>query len=98
MTIFVFVAAGCSKNQNQPKPVSQAKIQSIYQANCASCHGKHGEGTGAGISLANAQNLSSSEVETIIRQGRGNMPAWQGRLSDAEIKGLVQYVHQLPSH
>jgi len=46
-----------------------------------------------------AWRLSSSEMKQFIRQGspagRGNMPAWQGKLSDREIDDVVTYTTSL---
>lgn len=46
-----------------------------------------------------AWRLNSSQMKSFIRQGspagRGNMPAWEGKLSDAEIDDVVAYTTSL---
>ncbi len=70
----------------------------IFVENCAACHGDDGAG-----GLENgAPNLTDDQwvygkdhadiYATIHRGRRGVMPAWQGRLTDEEIKKLTLYV------
>ncbi|CUH78469.1 Cytochrome c oxidase subunit III [Tritonibacter multivorans] len=72
--------------------------QVVFADNCASCHGEDAAG-----GLENgAPNLTDdtwiyggtrSDLEKTLKQGRaGVMPAWAGRLSDAEIRQLTLYV------
>jgi cytochrome c oxidase cbb3-type subunit 3 len=77
------------------------QANAIYQANCASCHGKDGAGNrevGA-PSLKSGVWLYGGDEQTIyetIYYGRmGVMPYWEGRLDDPTIRQLTIYVHQL---
>lgn len=64
----------------------------IYQRHCATCHGAAGEGA-SGPSLVDvAERLTAAQAEAIVRDGRGEMPAWDGELSDGEIDAVVSYV------
>lgn len=70
----------------------------IFADNCAVCHGENGIG-GLAIgapSLADGRWLHGSSPDAILttmRDGRrGVMPAWNGRLSSAEINMLALYV------
>lgn len=73
--------------------------RSLFNSTCASCHGQNGIPSAVGKSL-NAPNLSSKAVQThtdaelqqIIVNGKGNMPPFNGRLSDAQINSLVGYI------
>ncbi|MCP5086654.1 MAG: cytochrome-c oxidase, cbb3-type subunit III [Rhodobacteraceae bacterium] len=73
----------------------------LFAENCTDCHGENGEGDreqGA-PKLADALWLFSSDREevtkTITFSRFGVMPAWQGRISEAQIKQVTFYVHQL---
>ena len=75
--------------------------RTLYEENCASCHGERGTGNrevGA-PSLADQVWLYGGEREQIIRSialSRGGvMPSWQGRLDPAAVNMLTVYVHQL---
>jgi cytochrome c oxidase cbb3-type subunit 3 len=73
----------------------------VFADNCAACHGEEGKGN---LELG-APNLTDSiwlyggDAKTITAQvtkpRHGVMPAWEGRLTDAQIKMLAVYVHSL---
>ena len=78
-----------------------AEGKQVYLDNCVACHGELGKGNpelGA-PNLTDQVWLYGSEKWAIIAQitkpRQGVMPAWVGRLSDAEIKSVAVYVHQL---
>ncbi|MEM7508955.1 MAG: cytochrome-c oxidase, cbb3-type subunit III [Pseudomonadota bacterium] len=73
----------------------------LYADNCAACHGDGGEGLrdlGA-PNLADAIWLYGGDRETVIatitHSRYGVMPAWNTRLTEAEIKQVAHYVHSL---
>jgi len=73
----------------------------IFAAECSSCHGDGGMGDpelGA-PNLSDAIWLYGGSRETVmqtIKYARfGVMPPWGERLSDAEVKAVTLYVHQL---
>lgn len=71
----------------------------IYAAQCAFCHGSEGLGdrTQGAPDLTDAEWLYGGEAseiyDTIYNARNSHMPAWSGRLSEAEIKALSVYVH-----
>lgn len=73
----------------------------LFQDNCAACHGEDARGlTELGApNLANALWLYGGEradiFESISRARAGVMPHWEGRLDEVTIKQLVVYVHSL---
>ena len=77
---------------------------------CFACHTKAGTGqfamgaanltdkvwTIANVPAASDLAAKKAAVKAVVRKGISrDMPAWQGRLSDADIKMLTYYVHQL---
>ena len=73
----------------------------IFADNCSDCHGEGGEGmreVGA-PNLADAIWLyggSPEAIEHSVRYSRyGQMPAWNTRLTEAEIRQVAVYVHGL---
>jgi len=73
----------------------------IFADNCAACHGENGEGQQA----LGAPNLTdgiwlyggdrATVIATITNSRAGVMPAWARRLSEAQIKQVALYVHDL---
>jgi cytochrome c oxidase cbb3-type subunit 3 len=80
---------------------ANAKGAAIFAEQCVACHGEDGKG----IQDVGGPNLTdkiwlygstkSAIVAQIVKPRQGVMPAWQGRLSDYEIKQLAVYVHSL---
>jgi mono/diheme cytochrome c family protein len=78
--------------------VTAVGSQLYHSYNCIDCHGMDGSGA-MGPSLADGRwrfGGSPAEVFESIYQGRPDgMPAWGGRISDADIWRLVAYVRSL---
>lgn len=75
--------------------------QTLFADNCASCHGEAGKGdrsVGA-PDLTDAIWLYGGNVasltKTITDARFGVMPAWAGRLTEADIRSVAFYVHGL---
>ena len=73
----------------------------LWGQHCASCHGKDGSGsTMMGKKLAvkdytKDQSFSDAEATNVIKNGKGKMKGFGGKLSDADVKALVAYVRSL---
>ncbi|MFC4218134.1 cytochrome-c oxidase, cbb3-type subunit III [Pseudophaeobacter arcticus] len=73
----------------------------VFADNCASCHMDDGTGdrTQGAPNLADAIWLYGGDYATIsetVNNARyGVMPAWNTRLSEAQIRAVASYVHQL---
>jgi polyvinyl alcohol dehydrogenase (cytochrome) len=63
----------------------------VYQQRCASCHGGNGEGASGPTLSGVADRLTIDDHVAVVRDGRGQMPGWDGRLSDEEIEAVVDY-------
>ena len=75
--------------------------EELFLDNCSACHGEEGLGDifqGA-PNLADAIWLYGGDydtlIETVTYSRFGVMPPWQTRLSEAEIRAVATYVHQL---
>jgi mono/diheme cytochrome c family protein len=68
--------------------------QSVYNANCARCHGPQGGG-GVGNKLNEGVVVARfPEIEdhiAVIVNGFGSMPAWEGTLTPEEIRAVARY-------
>lgn len=95
------------KNPVKPTAESQAKAKSLYQIDCALCHGDNGSGK---TDVATSMNLTLTdwtdpkalagkadwELFNVIRDGKGQMPAeGEGRAKDVEVWNLVIYIRSL---
>jgi cytochrome c6 len=74
-----------------------------FKAKCAMCHGATGAGDtvmGKNLKLkdlgsAEVQKQSDAELTTIITDGKGKMPAYKGKLTEAQITELVSHIRTL---
>jgi mono/diheme cytochrome c family protein len=70
---------------------AQSSGEATYKAKCASCHGAAGT---PGIKPASDPAVKAKTEAQMIdttKKGEGKMPAYAAKLSDAEIKGAVDY-------
>ncbi len=85
-----------------PQDASQVAAGAVvFEDNCAACHGEAGEGDiyqGA-PNLNDAIWLYGGDYDTLMETVQysryGVMPPWIGRLSEAEVRAVSLYVHQL---
>lgn len=73
----------------------------VFADNCASCHGEDGLGdrTQGAPNLADAIWLYGGSYpdirQSVFNARYGQMPAWGPRLTEAQIRAVATYVHQL---
>lgn len=91
--VLLLAPAGCQKaaepaESEQPPPTPVA-VQ-VFAANCAECHGEQGQGArGPAIKPS---KLSEQDLFTVIADGRGEMPAFRGRLAESEVQALISFL------
>jgi cytochrome c oxidase subunit 2 len=70
--------------------------QEEWQGVCAKCHGLNGEG-GIGPRIAGSPTLTDPEdLGTLLRNGRGAMPAVGADWTDEQVTALVDYLTENP--
>ena len=82
---------------------AQDDVKSLYKAKCQACHGADGKAdTPAGKKLGardfkspEVAKLSDAELFDITKKGKDKMPAYDKKLTDDQIKGLIQYIRSL---
>jgi mono/diheme cytochrome c family protein len=83
--------------------LAQNAGEAIYKAKCQSCHGAEGAPNPGiarmmGVKPASdpsVKSLSESTMITDTTNGKGKMPAFKGKITDAEIKNSVDYFRSL---
>lgn len=95
--------AADTKTAGQPAP---AAANADYKA-CVSCHGKDGKGNpgmarmfkvapaALDLTAAGAQEKKDEDLAMIILDGKGKMPAYKAKLSEAQLKELLKYLRTL---
>jgi len=82
---------------------AQAPGADTYKAKCAMCHGADGlAATGMGKSMniksfKDPSQVKATDAELIASttDGKGKMPAYKGKLTDAQIKDVISFIRTL---
>ncbi|HZP17866.1 MAG TPA: c-type cytochrome [Terriglobales bacterium] len=77
--------------------------KTIFTSKCALCHGADGKAQtpmGKTLKIADfhspdVQNKSDAELKGIITNGKNKMPAFKGKLTDAQAGDVVAYIREL---
>ena len=90
--------------QRSEMPAAKAKeAKRVFKQKCSKCHGQDGAGNNYGqiIGVTNLtdpqwqQKVDDKRVLNSIKHGRGQMPAFGEKLTEAQINSLVLYVRAL---
>jgi len=80
-------------------PIAAADAAADYKAKCAMCHGADGSGKASmgtkDLGSADIQKMSDADLTAAIANGKGKMPSYKGKLTDAQISDLVKYIRTL---
>lgn len=81
-------------------PEAIARGERLFSITCTSCHGVNGYGSPMASALNNAlflDSTSDAQIHQIIAMGVPGtvMPAWSGRLTDAQVNDLIAYLRSL---
>lgn len=69
----------------------------VYDKNCKACHGALAKGEYGPTLQQNAILQDNDNFWTTVLKGRGNMPAWEDRLSSQQIADVQTYLKTLKS-
>ena len=98
---FVFVSSISLASTNpMTSTTTNLETNTLYQANCASCHGTARlGGMGPALFPENPSRLRKNKAAAVIKNGRTatQMPAFKKTLSTAQIDRLVDYIYQPPA-
>ncbi len=86
-----FVLAGSHGAWAQDKALVDAG-EKVYAANCATCHGPDLVNPGDTPDLKKLSAGEKARFVESVTDGKGQMPAWGGILSDEQIEQLWAYI------
>ena len=83
------LAGACTSSDGAVEPRTGSQI---YRAVCATCHGRTGQGfVGPSLSDVALRFPNVADQVELVVNGRGQMPAFGGRLGNDEIEKVVEY-------
>ena len=99
ITAELVIWPGCSNKQ------AEQRGEELFQHDCAVCHEVPNpelkkqpprlEGLFQRKTLPSGARANDEQVRKTIIHGLGTMPAFEGRLSDEDVKNVLAYLHQL---
>jgi cytochrome c6 len=84
-------------------PMFAQSGESTFKSRCAMCHGADGQAASPmaksmkipSVKSPDFKKLTESEMVADTTNGKGKMPAYKGKLADAQIKEVVAYMRTL---
>ena len=79
------------------KSSSDERAAELFASTCGFCHEDGGRVAGKGPKLAGTTRSDAFIVDRIKHGKEGAMPAFEGALSNKQIKGIIHYIRGLKS-
>ncbi len=83
-------------------PLTVARAQSpaekgeeLFEANCAGCHGERISNPNNLFDLKELRKDERARFDKSVREGKGQMPAWEGTFTDEEFDALWAYIRSV---
>ena len=82
---------------------AQSSGEAVYKANCQSCHGSSGTPSPGIAKMMGVKAASDPDIKKLttaqefdsVKNGKGKMKPFSGKLTDAQIKDVVTYFREL---
>lgn len=87
--VLLILTARTAAAQDQAAIAAGAEV---YQNTCSACHGERLISPGGIPDLRQLRAEDRAKYDTVVRDGKGQMPAWDGVLSDEEIGQVWSYI------
>ena len=99
LLVLASALAGCSQPTGPEQAIEGERLFNQY---CARCHGVDGNPTKEAPTAnsfavaANIEKLSDETIKGVIRGGKGQMPGFGDRFTEATLQVFTAYVRSLP--
>ena len=90
----LLMATGASMAATQQSG-DDPKVKQLFATTCGWCHQNGGREAGKGPKLAGTTRSDDFIIHRIKEGKEGAMPAFDGALSNAQIKSIVRYIRNL---
>ncbi len=94
VTAVLALAIACAPGEPNGDGELLAMGETVYEDNCARCHGTDGEGSPGVPALAGNATVTGDPDRVIqtVFEGPGAMPSFRDELSDEEIAAVISYI------
>jgi mono/diheme cytochrome c family protein len=95
VVLVALIAAGCGGDEEEPAPAGGGDAKQLFSDNCGSCHTLAAAGASGKVGPDLDQVQPGPDlVKTQVENGGGGMPAFKGKLTDAQIQSIADYVSE----
>ena len=77
------------------KQMNDAQVRQLFASTCGFCHENGGRTAGKGPQLMGTKRSDAFIVDRIKNGKEGLMPAFEGNLTDSQIKSIIRYIRNL---
>jgi mono/diheme cytochrome c family protein len=91
-SLAVVASAGLAKEKAAK---DDQNTKELFATTCGWCHEQGGRVAGKGPQLAGTKRSDSFIINRIKQGKEGAMPAFEGALTDRQIKGILRYIRGL---
>jgi mono/diheme cytochrome c family protein len=88
LALLIFLAVATPASAQDDAAIGEE----VYEQHCQSCHGEKLRSSGAIPDLRDLGENDREKFNKMVMEGRGQMPAWQGIVSEQELGQLWAYV------
>jgi mono/diheme cytochrome c family protein len=93
----LLAAAATGAAARAAESASDKRAAELFASTCGFCHENGGRVAGKGPKLAGTARSDAFIVNRIKEGKEGAMPAFDGALTNSQIKGIVHYIRNLKS-
>lgn len=83
---------------NAPRAVSQTLVETgerLFEASCAGCHGERISNPNDLFDLKELRKDQRARFDKSVREGKGQMPAWEGTYTEDEFDAIWAYIRSI---
>ena len=92
MGLALCALAGCIGRAMAQDEAQIEQGEALYDEHCSECHGEKLRSSGAIPDLRLLKPEDRPRFLQTVNDGRGQMPSWQGQLSDEDIDAIWAYI------
>ena len=83
---------GVASAQDKPDAAKAGEGERVYGEHCQVCHGENLVSSGQSFDLRTLTPGDRKRYETVVQNGKGQMPPWRGVIDDDEIDKIWHFI------
>lgn len=93
LAAFLIISTSVAAPLRAQTPVETG--ERLFEENCAPCHGERISNPNNLFDLKSLGKDDRARFDKSVREGKGQMPAWEGTFTDEEFDGIWAYIRSI---